>query len=52
MTSQPKFAVNTIFGAMTIGNREEQSRIIDLNDAKAIPDIFRSHGHNEVDTSM
>jgi len=51
MTHQSKTAVNVVFGAMTIGNGAEQSRVSDLGEAKEILDIFQSHGHNEVDTS-
>ena len=51
MAPQPKTAVNIVFGAMTFGNGQEQSRTTDLDEAKAILDIFQSHGQNEVDTS-
>ncbi|MCJ1299638.1 hypothetical protein MMC08_002430 [Hypocenomyce scalaris] len=51
MPSQSKTAVNVVFGAMTIGNGAEQSRVTDLDEAKQILDIFQSHGHNEVDTA-
>ena len=51
MAPEPKAAVKVVFGAMTIGNGEEQSRVSDLSEAKKILDIFHSYGHNEVDTS-
>ena len=51
MARQPNSAVNIVFGAMTIGNGPEQSRVSDLSEAKQILDIFQSFGHNEVDTS-
>lgn len=51
MAPHPKSAVNVVFGAMTIGNGEEQSRVSDLDEVKKILDVFQSHGHNEVDTS-
>ena len=43
--------VKIVFGAMTIGNGAEQSRVSDLKEAAKILDVFQSHGHNEVDTS-
>ena len=46
-----KSAVNVVFGAMTIGNGPEQSRVTDIKEAEKILDIFQSHGHNEIDTS-
>lgn len=51
MAPEPKSAVKVVFGAMTIGNGAEQSRVSDLSEAKKILDIFQSYGHNEVDTS-
>ena len=51
MAPEPKSAVKVVFGAMTIGNGEEQSRVSDLSEAKEILDVFQSYGHNEVDTS-
>ncbi|MCJ1279183.1 hypothetical protein MMC21_007007 [Puttea exsequens] len=51
MASSPKTAVKVVFGAMTIGNGVEQSRVSDLTEADKILDMFQSHGHNEVDTS-
>ncbi|KAK4695495.1 aflatoxin B1 aldehyde reductase, partial [Lecanoromycetidae sp. Uapishka_2] len=51
MAPQPKSAVKVVFGAMTIGNGQEQSRVSDLSEAGKILDIFQSYGHNEVDTS-
>ena len=46
-----KTAVPIVFGAMTIGNAPEQSRVKDLKETEKILDIFQSHGHNEIDTS-
>ena len=51
MAPEPKSAVRVVFGAMTIGNGEEQSHVNDLSKAKKIFDIFQSYGHNKVDTS-
>ena len=51
MAPEPKSAVKVVFGAMTIGNGEEQSCVSDLSEARKILDIFQSYGHNEVDTS-
>lgn len=51
MTSQQKSNVNVVFGAMTLGNGAEQSRVSDLEDCKKILDIFQAHGHNEIDTA-
>jgi aflatoxin B1 aldehyde reductase len=44
-------AVKVVFGVMTIGNGQEQSRVSDLSEAGKILDIFQSYGHNEIDTS-
>lgn len=44
-------AVPIVFGAMTIGNGAEQSRVSDIREAAKIIDIFQSHGHKEIDTS-
>ncbi len=46
-----KSAIPIVFGAMTIGNGVEQSRVRDIHEAEQLLDIFQSHGHNEVDTS-
>ena len=51
MTPEPKSVVKVVFGAMTIGNGAEQSRVSDLSEAKKILYIFQSYGHNELDTS-
>ena len=39
---QPKSAVNVVFGAMTIGNGAEQSRVSDLDEVKQILEILQS----------
>ena len=51
MAPQPKTAVKIVFGAMTIGNGAEQSRVSSLSETQKILDIFQSHGHNEIDTA-
>ena len=51
MALEAKSTVEVVFGAMTIGNGPEQSRISDVGEAAKIVDIFQSHGHNEIDTS-
>ena len=51
ISPQSKTAVPIVFGAMTIGNGVEQSRVRDIHEAEQLLDIFQSHGHNEVDTS-
>lgn len=50
-SAQPRTAVKIVLGAMTIGNGAEQSRVTDISEARKIIDIFRCHGHNEIDTS-
>ncbi|KAL9113881.1 MAG: hypothetical protein Q9227_002015 [Pyrenula ochraceoflavens] len=44
-------AVPIVFGAMTIGNGAEQSRISDIGEVNKVLDLLQSHGHNEIDTS-
>lgn len=51
MAPEAKSAVKIVFGAMTIGNGQEQSRVSDIFEAGKIIDIFQSYGHNEIDTS-
>lgn len=52
MASSPKSAIRVVFGAMTFGKEgAEQSRVHDLETAKAILDVFQKHGHKEVDTA-
>ncbi|EPE30579.1 NAD(P)-linked oxidoreductase [Glarea lozoyensis ATCC 20868] len=52
MTQNQKSAVNVIFGAMTFGREgTEQARVSNLDDCKAILDIFQAHGHNQIDTA-
>ena len=50
-SKSPATAVPVVFGAMTIGNGAEQSRVSDLGEVNEILDIFQSYGHNEIDTS-
>lgn len=51
MTNHSKSNVNVVFGAMTLGNGAEQSRVSNLEECKKILDIFQSHGYDEVDTA-
>lgn len=51
MAPKAKSAVKAVFGALTIGNGQEQSKVSDLSDAGKIIDIFQSYGHDEIDTS-
>ncbi|KAL9053106.1 MAG: hypothetical protein Q9162_004970 [Coniocarpon cinnabarinum] len=52
MTSAQKTSVNVVFGAMTFGKEGvEQVRTSNLKEAGEILDVFRKHGHNEIDTS-
>lgn len=51
MAPEQKTAVKIVFGAMTIGNGAEQSRVSSLSETQKILDIFQSHEHNEIDTS-
>ena len=47
-----KSALPVVFGAMTIGKPGiEGIRVTSLDDAKAMLDVFQSHGHNEIDTA-
>ncbi|TKY90956.1 hypothetical protein EX895_000954 [Sporisorium graminicola] len=49
---QPKTNIKIVFGCMTFGAPGvEQSRVHDLDDCRAILDIFASHGHTELDTA-
>ncbi|KZS98927.1 Aldo/keto reductase [Sistotremastrum niveocremeum HHB9708] len=50
--SVQKSAVNIVMGAMTFGEEgKEQARVHNLEDVKAILDVFQSHGHYEIDTA-
>ncbi|TBU24880.1 Aldo/keto reductase [Dichomitus squalens] len=52
-TGQQKSALNIVMGAMTFGEEgKDGARVHDLNDVKAILDIFQKHGHYEVDTAF
>lgn len=47
-----KSALNIVMGAMTFGAAGTSgARVHDLKDVEAILDVFRSHGHTEVDTA-
>jgi len=47
-----KSALNIVMGAMTFGEPgKEGARVHDISDVEAILDIFRSHGHTEIDTA-
>ncbi|KAF8996296.1 Aldo/keto reductase [Cyathus striatus] len=48
-----KSALNIVMGAMTFGEKGKGGvRVDDINDVKAILEIFASHGHTEIDTSQ
>lgn len=50
--SEQKSTLNIVMGAMTFGEPgKEGARVHDLKDVEAILDIFRSHGHTEVDSA-
>ncbi|KAG6845547.1 hypothetical protein H0H87_007791 [Tephrocybe sp. NHM501043] len=55
MTSEipaQKSALNIVMGAMTFGAPGTSgARVHDLKDVEAILDVFRSHGHTEIDTA-
>ncbi|TFY75656.1 hypothetical protein EWM64_g8357 [Hericium alpestre] len=47
-----KSQLNIVMGAMTFGAPgQEGARVHDLKDVEAILDVFRSHGHTEIDTA-
>ncbi|EPS45824.1 hypothetical protein H072_300 [Dactylellina haptotyla CBS 200.50] len=46
--AQSKSELPIILGTMTFG---ENSRITDINECKRLIDIFKSYGHNELDTA-
>lgn len=47
-----KTNIQIAFGTMTFGREgEEQSRVFKLEDCQKILDIFKSHGHTELDTA-
>ncbi|PPQ66845.1 hypothetical protein CVT26_009624 [Gymnopilus dilepis] len=51
-SSEQKSALNIVMGAMTFGEPgTEGARVHDIKDVEAILDIFRSHGHTEIDTA-
>ncbi|TFK42889.1 Aldo/keto reductase [Crucibulum laeve] len=48
----PKTALTIVMGAMTFGGPgKEGARVHELKDVEAILDVFRSHGHTEIDTA-
>ncbi|KAH9814637.1 NADP-dependent oxidoreductase domain-containing protein [Melampsora americana] len=52
MTSPKKTRIPLIFGTVTISNEGTfGSRIHDLGTAQKVIDVFRSHGHTELDTA-
>ncbi|RDB24124.1 Aflatoxin B1 aldehyde reductase member 3 [Hypsizygus marmoreus] len=47
-----KSALNVVMGAMTFGEPgTDGARVHDIKDVEAILDVFRSHGHTEIDTA-
>ncbi|KAH8915871.1 Aldo/keto reductase [Atractiella rhizophila] len=53
MSIVPKSQLNVILGAMTFGKEgASHVRVSDLETISKILDVFQSHGHAEVDTSM
>ncbi|OAP58153.1 hypothetical protein AYL99_07243 [Fonsecaea erecta] len=53
MSPTPEKPVKVVFGAMTFGRPGvEQARVNDLQVAGSMLDLFRSHGHNEIDTAQ
>lgn len=47
-----KTAVKVVFGTMTFGREgAEQSRVFKKEDCQQILDIFKSHGHIELDSA-
>jgi aflatoxin B1 aldehyde reductase len=44
--------VKVVFGCMTFGQEgKEQARVYSLKDCQAILDVFKKHGHVELDTA-
>ncbi|KAF9476588.1 Aldo/keto reductase [Pholiota conissans] len=51
-TTEQKSALNIVMGAMTFGAPgKEGARVHDIKDIEAILDVFRAHGHTEIDTA-
>eukprot|EP00026_Physarum_polycephalum_P012412 Phypoly_transcript_12716.p1 GENE.Phypoly_transcript_12716~~Phypoly_transcript_12716.p1 ORF type:complete len:333 (+),score=58.42 Phypoly_transcript_12716:105-1103(+) len=47
-----KTGIEVVFGCMTFGEEgKEQSRIHDINTCQEVLDVFKKHGHNELDTA-
>ncbi|KAH9925633.1 NADP-dependent oxidoreductase domain-containing protein [Epithele typhae] len=52
MSTTQKSALNVVMGAMTFGKEGMDGvRISNVDDITAILDVFRAHGHTDVDTS-
>ncbi|KJA27232.1 hypothetical protein HYPSUDRAFT_35849 [Hypholoma sublateritium FD-334 SS-4] len=50
--NEQKSALNIVMGAMTFGAPgTDGARVHDIKDVEAILDVFRSHGHTEIDTA-
>ncbi|KAF8985619.1 Aldo/keto reductase [Cyathus striatus] len=51
-TAVQKSTLNIVMGAMTFGEPgKDGARVHDIDDVKAILDVFSSHGHSEIDTA-
>jgi len=51
-SNEQKSALNIVMGAMTFGEPgKEGARVHNIQDVEAILDVFRSHGHTEIDTA-
>lgn len=49
---EQKSALNIVMGAMTFGEAgKDGARVHDLKDVEAILNVFKSHGHSEIDTA-
>ncbi|PAV24322.1 Aldo keto reductase [Pyrrhoderma noxium] len=52
MAPEQKSQLNIVMGAMTFGEPgQEGARVHDLKDVEKILDVFRAHGHSEIDTA-
>ncbi|KAF8964665.1 Aldo/keto reductase [Flammula alnicola] len=51
-SNEQKSTLNIVMGAMTFGAPgTDGARVHDIKDVEAILDVFRSHGHTEIDTA-
>lgn len=51
-STEQKSALNIVMGAMTFGEAgKDGTRVHDLKDVEAILNVFKSHGHSEIDTA-